>query len=54
LTLLDLEIKTRNFDLIKKIMKKFKEQGNSSKNNDNQRVYIVQASNVWIRIMCKF
>jgi len=35
-------------------MKKFKEQGNSSKNNDNQRVYIVQASNVWIRIMCKF
>jgi len=32
LALLDLEIKTRNFDLIKKIMKKFKEQCDSSEN----------------------
>jgi len=35
-------------------MKKFKEQCDSSKNSNNQRVYIVQASDVWIRIMCKF
>jgi len=44
LALLDLEIKTRNFDLIKKIMKKFKEQCDNSKNSNNQRVYIVQAN----------
>jgi len=54
LALLDFEIKTKNFDLIKKIIKKFKEQCDNSKNSNNQRVYIVQASDVWVRIMCKF
>jgi len=46
--LLDFEIKTRNFDL-KKIMKKFKKQCNSSKNS-NKRVYIVKASDTDVRI----
>jgi len=52
--LLDLEMKTRNFDLIKKIIKKFKEQCDS-KNSNNQRAYIVQASDmdVWIKITNK-
>jgi len=48
------EIKMRNFDLIKKIIKKFKEQCDSSKNSNNQHIYIVQVNDVWIRIMCKF
>jgi len=44
----------RNFDLIKRIMKKFKEQCDS-KNSNNKHAYIVQASDtdVWIRITNK-
>jgi len=35
-------------------MKKFKAQCGSNKNSNNQLVYIVQANDVWIKIMCKF
>jgi len=47
--MVDLKIKRRNFYLIKKIMKRFKEQCDSSKSSDNQHVHIIRASDTdWI------
>jgi len=51
-----LEIKMTNFDLIKKIMKKFKKQCDS-KNNNNQRVLfkrMIRMCGLELRIRYKF